>query len=60
MDRHAWRKQLSIIRTIIENNSTGKRPLGRLRLRWEDCVNKDVERIDADLQWREAADDRNR
>ncbi|KAL4084268.1 hypothetical protein QTP88_028093 [Uroleucon formosanum] len=57
---HAWRKQGSIIRTVIENNPAGKRPLGRPRLRWEDCVIKDVGRIGANLQWREEAEDRNR
>jgi hypothetical protein len=57
---HAWRKQGSIIRTVIENNPAGKRPLGISRLRWEDCINKDIERIEADLQWREVAEDRNR
>jgi len=30
---HAWRKQGSIIRTIIKNHPAGKRPLGRPRLR---------------------------
>ncbi|KAL4088534.1 hypothetical protein QTP88_023628 [Uroleucon formosanum] len=57
---HAWRKQGSIIRIVIENNPAGKRPLGRPRLRWEDCVIKDVGRIGANLQWREEAEDRNR
>ncbi|KAL4096954.1 hypothetical protein QTP88_021820 [Uroleucon formosanum] len=57
---HAWRKQGSIIRTVIENNPAGKRPSGRPRLRWEDCVIKDVGRIGANLQWREEAEDRNR
>lgn len=34
------RKQGSIIRTVIENNPVGKPPLGRLHLRWEDCLIK--------------------
>jgi len=57
---HVWRKQGSIIRTIIENNLEGKRPLGRPRLRWEDCVIKDIGRIEDNLQWREVEEDRNR
>lgn len=32
---HAWRKQGSLIRQIIEEDPIGKRPLGRPRLRWE-------------------------
>jgi len=60
MAGHAWRKQGSMIRTVIENNPAGKRPLGRPRLRWENCVIKDVKRIEANLQWREEAEDRNR
>jgi len=56
----AWRLQGSLIRTVIENNPAGKRPLGIPRLRWEDCVIEDVGRKEADLQWREAAEERNR
>jgi len=56
---HAWKKQRSIIRTVIKNPAE-KRPLGRPRLRWEDCVIKAVEKIKANLPWREAAEDRNR
>lgn len=51
-------KQGSIIRTVDENNPAEKRPLGRPRLGWEDCITKDVGGIEADLQWREAAEDR--
>lgn len=32
MWKHAWRKQGSLIGLVI-----GKRPLGKPRLRWEDC-----------------------
>jgi hypothetical protein len=31
--RHAWRKEGSFIKAVIKENPTGKRPLGRLRLR---------------------------
>jgi len=30
---HAWRKQGSLVRQVIENEPIGKRPLGRPRLR---------------------------
>jgi len=33
---HAWRKQVSLVRQVIEEEPIGKRPLGRPRLRWED------------------------
>lgn len=42
---HAWRKQGSLVRLVIEEEPIGKRPLGRPRLRWEDCVKKDVKSI---------------
>jgi len=57
---HAWWKQGSITRSVIENNPAGKWFLGRPRLRWEVCVIKDVRRIEDSLQWREEAEDRNR
>lgn len=41
-----------------QNNPAGKQPLGRPRLRREDCVIKDVRRINARIQWKEAAEDR--
>jgi len=61
MDRTwTWRKQGSITRTVVESNPSRKRPLIRPRLRWEDCVIKDVERIEAGIQWIEDAEDRDR
>ncbi|KAF0770219.1 Uncharacterized protein FWK35_00003610 [Aphis craccivora] len=57
---HAWRKQGSLVRQVIENEPIGKRPLGRPRLRWEDCVKKDLKMIDPGIRWREAAEDRDR
>lgn len=32
----------SIIRAVIEYNPTGKRPLGKYCLRWEDYIMRDV------------------
>ncbi|KAF0753170.1 ribosome biogenesis protein TSR3 isoform X1 [Aphis craccivora] len=57
---HAWRKQGSLVRQVIENKPIGKRPLGRPRLRWEDCVKKDLKMIDPGIRWTEAAEDRDR
>jgi len=45
---HAWRKQGSLIRQIMEEDHRvyrGKRPLGRPKLRREDCVKKDIKTI---------------
>jgi len=57
---HAWCKQGSLVRQVIEEESIGKRPLGRPRLRWEDCVKKDLKTLDPGIRWREAAEDRDR
>jgi len=37
-----------------------KRPLGRPRLRWEDCGKKEVKKVDPRVNWRELAKDRER
>lgn len=56
---HAWRKQGSKIRTVIEKkNPAGKRLLGRLRLRWEVCVSKYVGGLEAGKLRREVTEDR--
>lgn len=57
---HAWRKQGSLVRLVIEEEPIGKRPLGRRRLRWEDCVKKDVKSIGPGIRWREVAEDKDR
>ena len=57
---HAWRKQGSLVRQVIEEEPLGKRPLGRPRLRWEDCVKKDLKTLNPGISWREAAEDRDR
>ncbi|KAL4084186.1 hypothetical protein QTP88_028016 [Uroleucon formosanum] len=57
---HAWRKQGSLVRLVIEEEPIGKRPLGRLRLRWEDCVKKEIKSIGPGIRWREVAEDRDR
>uniref|UniRef100_A0A2S2RA64 Uncharacterized protein n=1 Tax=Sipha flava TaxID=143950 RepID=A0A2S2RA64_9HEMI len=39
---HNGRKEGLLLRTMIERVPQGKRPLGHLRLRWEDRVKEDV------------------
>jgi hypothetical protein len=39
---HAWRKKDAMMNTVIKEEPKGKRPIGRLRLRWEDCVKREV------------------
>ncbi|KAL4103878.1 hypothetical protein QTP88_019213 [Uroleucon formosanum] len=55
---HAWRKKDAMINTVIREEPKGKRPLGRPRLRWEDCVRKDVKEVDPGANWREIAENR--
>ena len=50
---HAWRKEGSMLRTVIERVPQGKRPLGRPRLRWEDRVKEDVEKVKPGEDWKE-------
>ncbi|VVC44605.1 Reverse transcriptase domain [Cinara cedri] len=57
---HAWRKHDSLIRRVIEENPVGRRPLGRPRLRWEDCVRRDTETVEPECHWQEVAEDRDR
>jgi exonuclease III len=57
---HAWRKHESLIKKVIEENPVGRRPLGRPRLRWEDCVKKDTETVEPNSHWRDLAEDRDR
>lgn len=42
---------------MIEEDPTGKRPLGRLKLRWKDCAKKDAKKIQPEIRWRDAAED---
>lgn len=55
---YAWRMQESLIRNVIEENSVGRRSLGKPRLRWEYCAEKDVETVDLNNHWRELAENR--
>ena len=45
---------------ILTGKTTGKRPLGRPRRRWEDNVRKDLEEIGINAgNWVDSAQDRN-
>jgi len=57
---HAWRKQGTLVRRVIEEEPIGKKPLGRPKLRWEDGVKREVERIEPGVKWRQVAEDRDR
>ncbi|KAE9536792.1 hypothetical protein AGLY_006854 [Aphis glycines] len=48
------------IRTTIEKNPIGKRPLGRPRLRWEDYLKRYAESVEPVVPWRVAAENRDR
>jgi len=45
---------------VLCDSPEGVRPLGRPRLRWEDRVSKDVERVEPDADWRILVEDKKR
>ncbi|KAF0755744.1 ribosome biogenesis protein TSR3 isoform X1 [Aphis craccivora] len=55
---HAWRKKDAMINTVIKDDPKVKRSLGRPRLRWEDCVKREVKEIDPRSNWREIVENR--
>lgn len=46
MDCTCLEKKDTNIRVVIEEELIGKRPLGRLHIRWEDCGRRDVGAMD--------------
>jgi hypothetical protein len=50
---HPWRKTGSLIKIVQESAPKGKRPLGRPRLRWEDRIKEDIEKVRSGLNWKE-------
>ena len=45
---------------ILTGAPTGKRPLGRLRRRWEDNIRMDIKKIGVNMRnWVDSAQDRN-
>jgi hypothetical protein len=55
---YAWKNQNSLLRILLENNVTGKRPIGRPRMRWEDVVKNYVEKLGGGNDWKMRAADR--
>jgi len=49
-----------LVKRVIEEDPVGKRPFGRPKLRWEDGVKIEIERIEPGTNWREAAGNRDR
>jgi hypothetical protein len=47
----AWRKLKAMIKTVLKENPRGERPLGRLRIRWEDCIRRHVADFYPDGDW---------
>jgi hypothetical protein len=46
---------------VLVGKSEGKRPLGRLRRRWEDNIRMDLQEVECgDMDWIGLAQDRNR
>lgn len=42
---HAWRKKDTMINAVIREESKGKRSLDRPRLRWKNCVKREVKAV---------------
>jgi hypothetical protein len=57
---HAWCKQGTLVKWVIEEEPNRKRPLGIPKLRWENSVKRKVEKIEPGVKWREVAEDRDR
>ena len=50
----------NVLRLAMDGVPEGRRPVGRPRMRWEDCVRKDLRQLDVydPVQWRLLAQDR--
>ncbi|KAL4141495.1 hypothetical protein QTP88_004125 [Uroleucon formosanum] len=55
---HEWRKPDAMTKMVLQENPRGKRPLGRPRRRWEDCVKKDVAVFFPEENWHMLAQNR--
>jgi len=47
-----------MIKAEIVEETIEKIPLGRLRLKWEDCMKRDFKALDPRANWKEVAEDR--
>lgn len=47
-----------IVKRVVGEDPMEKRPLGRLKLRWKDWVNKDIKKIEPEIRWKGTAEDR--
>jgi hypothetical protein len=43
---------------VSEKNSTGKRPIGRPKIRWKDVAKRDVKKLGGRNDWKLRATDR--
>jgi len=59
---HMCMKQNSMIKKMLQENPRNKRPLGRPRLRWKNCVRKDflniAEEDNGHRDWKEVAENK--
>jgi len=53
-----WKKSEVLVKTTLREDRREKRPLGRPRLRWEDCVKRDVADFQQDTDWHTLAENR--
>lgn len=50
---HGRRSQNIILQNVLERNQVGRISLGRLRLRWKNRVENDVEVLVEGMDWKE-------
>ena len=55
---HARRSQNSLLHMVMAENPEGKRPLGRIRRKWEDVVKRNEEFLNGELDRKARAADR--
>jgi hypothetical protein len=48
------------VHRVLVGKPEGKRPLGRLRRRWEDNIKMDLQKVGGSGDWMELAQDRDR
>jgi hypothetical protein len=54
-------RERRVVCTVLVKNSEGKRPLGNLRLQWEDNIKMDLQEVVlGDMAWIDVAQDRDK